>query len=363
MKILNADAPGVVYYCLHMAEGVAEYRDKKDAAGNPLRILVMGPAIKNMDPTFAGRPVFVEHVDEVDHTTVRMDAAGWVSESFFNKADGKHWAKMIVVSAEAKEKIRAGWRVSNAYHMKQVTGGGRWHGLDYSQEVLSGEYEHLAIVPNPRYDESIILTAEEFKKYNADREAELYKLANASDVKEKQKEKTPMFEFFKKSKVENSDSLEGMSVKLPKSKKEITIERLINEADKAELENGKPYMCNGDERVKVGEEEMSVNELIEKHLKAANTAKPEDKKPENEEAKPEDKKPENTDKPVDEKKPENTDKPEDKKENEESKAEKEKNMNALKNAETAVSLIRDTPVFEMSADKVARGNKRYGSKK
>ena len=71
-----------------------------------------------------------------------------------------------------------------------------------------------------------------------------------------------MFKIFKKEKVENSADLEAMSVLLPESKKEVTVAEAINIADKFMNMHG---YANGDHMVKVGDEEMSVNELGKKY--------------------------------------------------------------------------------------------------
>lgn len=359
MKIQNAKILPKVYFGLHMAPGVAEY---KEPGAEPYRILVEENAIKNMDPSFAGKPVYVDHVDSVDLENLEKTADGYVVESFFNKADGKHWAKFIIVSDRGHEAIRSGWKLSNAYILKGFASGGLWHGVEYQKEVTTGEYEHLAIVPNPRYDESVILTPEQFKAYNEKKEAELYKLANS---KKTEGENKMGFNFFKKTKVENSESLHEMSVILPKSKREVSVEKLINEADVAALEVGKPVMANGDHKVKVGEEEMTVNELVEKHMAACNELqefhrRKDDVKPvENED----EEKKENEE---DDKKKENGDDEDALKkakeiadhEKKEIDEKKKNNIEKLKNAPSKASNM--DRVIETSEDRVARGKARYG---
>ena len=71
--------------------------------------------------------------------------------------------------------------------------------------------------------------------------------------------------FFKKTKVENSDELAKMSVTLPKTKVEMTVEQVINMADEAESKKDEAVKMNMDDKIKVGEEEMTVNELVEKY--------------------------------------------------------------------------------------------------
>lgn len=353
--IKNAKTLPKVFYGLHMVEGVAEYREH---GSEPYRIMIGEEAIKNMDPSFAGKPVYVMHVDEVSVEKIQEEADGYVIESFFNQADGKHWVKFIVVSDRGHEAIRSGWKLSNSYTPKELSTGGLWHGVEYANEVKRGEYDHLAIVPNPRYGESEILTPEDFKSYNLKKELELKRLSN-------DKGDSSMFKIFKKTKVENSAEFESMVVTLPKSGKEMTITQLVNEADELEKKKEAPQMANGDHKVKVGNEEMTVNELVEKHLAMKDSMKKNEEMDGDEQNAIDadgdaDEKKKNEEEIAEQKKNEEL---ENKKKNEEKVIAEKKKSNAtfeaLKNAPNTV--IRDTPVLELSSDKVARGKSRYGS--
>lgn len=239
MKIQNTQ--GKIFYGIHFYPGVAEYREEGQ---EPYRVFLNENTLRDMDPTFAGKPIFVEHVDEVDPdlNKLRSEADGWVIESFFNASDGKHWVKFIVVSDQAERAIRNGMRLSNAYIPRSFKDGGLWNGVHYDKEITAGEYEHLAIVKDPRYEESKILTPEEFKLYNEEQVQELKKIANS------QKKGTKMkLSFFKRTKVENAIEPD-MEILLPKSGKTVTLEALLNayekEEDKAmgeypEVEKGK----------------------------------------------------------------------------------------------------------------------------
>ena len=352
-----------VYYGLHMVEGVAEYAEPQVNDGQPYRILLLENCIKNMDASFEGRPVYVQHVDEVNLDTLQHEAAGYVVKSFFNQPDGKHWCKFIVVSDEGHNAIRSGWKLSNAYIPKEWAGGGKWHNVDYSKEVMRAEYEHLAIVPNPRYEESIILTPEEFKAYNSEKELELEKLANSKG----ESTMSALLKFFKKTKVENSADLESTTVQL-RDGREMTIAQVVNSLEEMEKEKkneeeaaAKPQMANGDHMVKIGNEEMTVNQLVEKHMEmvkksAAEAPKDEEKKNveegEDKEALKKAKElAEHEEKEIEEKKENEEEKKEEKKEN--------SNFDTLANAH----LKALAPVADLSMDQVARGKTRYGSSK
>jgi hypothetical protein len=216
---------GKIYYGMHFYPGVAQYQEDNQV---PYRVFLNEETIRSMDPSFAGRPIFVEHVDDVepDLDTLRTEADGWVIESFFNAADGKHWVKFIVVSDEAERAIQSGMRLSNAYIPKSFGNKGLWNGVPYEKEITSAEYEHLAIVENPRYEESVILTPEEFKHYNERNTAELKKLSNS----QKGEFKKMKLNFFKRTKV-NQPIDSDICVVLPRSGKTVSIAKLVNDAD------------------------------------------------------------------------------------------------------------------------------------
>jgi hypothetical protein len=372
MKIRNSQ--GKIYYGMHFYPGVAEYREE---GKEPYRVFINENTIRKMSPTFAGRPIYVDHVDGVETTSGKLtdsDADGFVVESFFNSADGKTWAKFIVISEKAEAAIRKGWRLSNAYVPKSFGAGGQWNGVDFEKEVMDGEYEHLAIVPNPRYEESVILTPEEFKEYNAEKQGELLKFANSKDPK---KETTKMaFSFFKKTKVENSKDLDGMMIELPKSKKEVSIEDLIKNADEMASKEGKPAMCNMEDMVNVDGKDMSLNDLLALHkqnseeLAKMKGAGGEDKPVENDEEDEEAKKKalelaEHEEEEIaEEDAVENEDDEKKKKEEEEvkknaKKVADKKHFDALKNAH--VNPVEETLHVDLQTDRLARGKSRYGS--
>ena len=129
------NSAGKIFYGMHFYPGVAEYREE---GREPTRIFINENTIRRMSPSFAGRPIFVEHVEEVeqDIDELRKDADGYVIESFFNAADGKTWVKFIVTSQRGLDAIeKKGYRLSNAYVPKSYGAGGQWNGVDYEKEV------------------------------------------------------------------------------------------------------------------------------------------------------------------------------------------------------------------------------------
>ncbi len=271
----DMNGKGKIYYGLHFYPGLAAYQEPD---GDELRVFLNEDTLRQMDPSFAGRPIFVQHVDEVEKNTdiLREEADGWVINSFYNETDGKHWVRFIVVSDKAERAIARGLKLSNCYVPNSYGPSGTWNGLSYDKEITGAVYEHLAIVPNPRYEESVIMTPDEFKKYNEDKLTELKRLSNS-----KEKGSSIMkFTFWKKEKVENTLDLENMMVSLPKTKREISIAKLINEAD----EDAHTKMAHPDHMVDVDGERMTVKRMVDCYKQAMEKMKDsEDEKMEDEE--------------------------------------------------------------------------------
>ena len=164
------------YFARHIKEGIVHYlEDGKDKI-----YLVTNEALKKMNASFEGKPIYIRHVDKINMDTLKEDKVGDVVKSFYNEFDGAWWVE-IIADDEAQGYIDKGWAVSNAYLPTELGSGGVYHDIDYDKEVKNGVYEHLAIVDNPRYEEAVIMTPEEFKDYNEVRKAELEKLKNSKE--------------------------------------------------------------------------------------------------------------------------------------------------------------------------------------
>ncbi len=267
LKKKFSNSKGEVFYGMHMYPGVCEYNDPKIGT---FRVFLNEETIRDMDRTFPGKPIYVDHVAEVpeDIDDMKLEADGYVVDSFYNAADGKHWAKFVMVSKKGLTAIQQGYRLSNTYIAESYDRGGRWNHVPYQKQVTKATYEHLALVQSPRYDESVVLTPEEFKSYNERHELDLKRYAN-----EKEKDDEMKFEFFKKEKLSNSSDLALTSVVLPKSGKEYTITRLVNAMDEVEVARTEAPVLDTSLRLKVGESEMTVEELKSAYLALAEEIK------------------------------------------------------------------------------------------
>lgn len=249
-KTNSLDKRGEIRYIRHCKSGIATYPNET--------ILIQDECLKNMMPSMAGIPIYISHVNEVD----MQSADGYVTECFYNMLDGCYWAKVIIVDFEALQKITAGYGASNAYLPLKIGDGGLYHGGKYDREVIEAEYTHLAIVPNPRYNESLILTPIEYKNYNDKLKEELKELHNSLDVKkepEKQKGEQKMAE------KENKSILKRIG------------ELFMNAAEEdKEKEKEEPEMDEKDKKIKDLEEKL--NALMKKNEEEEEKKKEEEEK-------------------------------------------------------------------------------------
>jgi hypothetical protein len=252
---------------------------------------------------FKGCKIVIEH-KEVSEEQAQQEIVGYVSNVYME--DGWAWADFTVHSQEAIDAINQGFSTSCAYSAVMKKEGGVKNAVQYDDEVIDIREDdvitHIALVPNPRYDDSIILE----NSINNKIKNKIMNIFKFKSEKEGSKELT----------LENSlFEIDG---------EELLVSEMIScyknaMAEKKEEEDKKSKLANGDDKVDVDGEEMTISELANFYKK--NKKKNEEDKKENEEMKEEDKK-ENEDKEEDKK--ENEDKEEDKKENEDMKEEDKK---------------------------------------
>ena len=247
-----------VFFARHIGEGVVSY---KNTDGGEDIFFIGNDTLKKMNASFTGKPIYIQHQD-VPLSQMKERAVGYVVESFYLPEDGKQWLKMLITDDEAFDAIQNGWKVSNAYNVKDLGAGGVWHNIPYKREILDGEYEHLALVADPRYEEAVIMTPEDFRSYKEAKKKELDAMSLDNSKKavikksvENNKERKTMFQFFTKKKVENMDGValqdvevqleNGSSMKIGDIVKSVE-ENLKKQATETPIEE-KTVMVNGKE--------------------------------------------------------------------------------------------------------------------
>jgi len=84
----------------------------------------------------------------------------------FDSGDGWESLRFMVWDPETKKKCVEGkYELSCAYVPTGTDGQpGLWHNCKYDEKILTGEYTHVAVVPNPRYEGAVIELANSLKK-------------------------------------------------------------------------------------------------------------------------------------------------------------------------------------------------------
>lgn len=144
------------YKAKFIEPGIISYEDS--GAG---KVFVSKEALDKMMASFVGKPVVNKvHKDllpqeafKTSDTNPTSAADGIVSNVEFDPETGWYWADMLVWDLATKENLdKNGYTVSCAYVPTDVGGPGTYHNIDYDDEVLNGNYTHMAIVANPRYE-------------------------------------------------------------------------------------------------------------------------------------------------------------------------------------------------------------------
>lgn len=162
-----------------MEAGLASYKSQ----GGKM-ILVRKEALDKFANSMVGCPVIIQHADVTDEN-VKDLAVGYVSRVWFNEADGWYYCEGVVQGEDVETLINEkNWSVSCGYIVTEKDEkGGIYHDIEYDEEVLNGDFEHLAIVPNPRYREAnIVLNSSERK--------DMLGIFNRKKIRNSEKEET-----------------------------------------------------------------------------------------------------------------------------------------------------------------------------
>jgi len=128
-------------------KGVCTYNDET--------IYLSQEALNKAIASIKGRPVVIKH-QKVTPQNMEDHAVGYVSGCGFSDWDASFYCEFLVFDDEGKEVIAKDYSVSCAYIPKAFGKGGTWHNTPYDREVTELEFTHLALVPDPRYEDAKI---------------------------------------------------------------------------------------------------------------------------------------------------------------------------------------------------------------
>lgn len=129
-----------------MRKGLCEYPDS--------RILLGQKVLEDLSKTAHGIPVVIEHPDmPIDEKSMaHVPIHGRVTNMEYNSTSDEWEANFVVDTQEAIDLLKKGHGVSTAWYGTKYGPGGTMNNVPYDKELQAGEYEHLAIVSQPRYE-------------------------------------------------------------------------------------------------------------------------------------------------------------------------------------------------------------------
>lgn len=202
----------------HLEPGLVKYDDieNPNTGVTGATFLLPKSAIDNMRGTFVGKPVVNRVHKEITKNFIKNGKAdGVVIGSRFNSDDGWEWSDFIIWDEATEKNCRDGYQLSCAYVPTAVNWTpGLHHNVPYDGIIENGEYTHLAVVPNPRYEGAYIVCNSKGGIMNV------------------------LKMLFKKGGVENSVELDK-ATKITLDGKDVTIEELVNAHKAQEALNSK----------------------------------------------------------------------------------------------------------------------------
>ena len=130
--------------------GVASYEQFGD-------VLITKETLNKFINTMVGCPVIIKHKDITDKNADK-ERVGVVSDVWFNEQDGWFYCSGIIWDKQAIDLVKnQGWNVSCTYDFESDKQEKTHNGKKIDMEFTDGEFLHLALVDNPRYERANIV--------------------------------------------------------------------------------------------------------------------------------------------------------------------------------------------------------------
>lgn len=240
--------------CSFIEPGVVMYADVG-------MVLVRKDVLDKMANSFVGKPVInADHRDVTPEDFTKGNVQGIINSVWFDPKDAMYHAAYQVWDQPTLKNIKDGFRVSCAYRVTRWGASGIHNNVPYEREVLDGEYTHLAIVANPRYDGVKIYNDKGAKTMTL----KWIKKLLGADGKE----------------MENSVEIESSKSVVDVEGKEVPLDNLINAFKEAEAKKKAALDSKGPaltDMIDVDGRKVAVSDLLNAY-KAKNAEEDEEKK-------------------------------------------------------------------------------------
>lgn len=130
--------------------GLAHYAEFGD-------ILITKETLDKFINSMVGCPVIIKHKNITDKNADK-ERVGVVSNVWYDDKDGWFYCDGIIWDKQAIDLVKnQGWNVSCTYDFETDNKKGMYHGKEYDMQFTNGEFLHLALVDNPRYERANIV--------------------------------------------------------------------------------------------------------------------------------------------------------------------------------------------------------------
>lgn len=259
------------YRALHITPGIVDYTDGDQRE----TVLIKKAALDKMNSSFLGKPVFnfthkvVDIKNAFDFTSEEIEehAVGVISDVGYDVESGYFFADMMIWDEETQDNISNGYGVSNAY-VPEVGPGGEYNNVPYNEEVTDGEYDHMAIVENPRYEDVKI-----FENSKGAKPMKFKLFGKKEKVVKKNEGDPPPDDKDKKKDEEMSLNME--SILVDNDGNEMPVSELVEAYKSANMEDDKPTM-NMEDTIEIDGKEVTMKELYDNYNAKQNAEPPTD---------------------------------------------------------------------------------------
>lgn len=253
MELRNAREWPKIKTAKFLTAGLVSYKDVDAGIA-----LLKNETINTALTSFAGKPVIIDHA-EVSPSNYEKFRKGNVIACRFNAQDGWYYVDFIVDDDQAIDCIEnKGYSVSCAYNVLDVGDGGLYQDIPYDGEITKISFTHLALVTEPRYEESKILDEMPLMMVNS--KGTLIPAHNISNQEEQK-----MFKLFQKNK---EGEQKEVSAFVLVNGKQVSIDDLLTAYnDKGDMDKKEMYQAKDDDIVDIAGHKVSIGEMKNAYMK------------------------------------------------------------------------------------------------
>ena len=199
---VEAKGKGRKFVSRFIEPGVAHYEEFGD-------VLITKETLDGFINTMVGCPVIIQHKD-IDDENVDKERVGVISNVWFDEFDGWYYCDGIIWDKQAIDLVKnQEWSVSCTYDFDSDKLEKIHNGKKINMEFTGGEFLHLALVPNPRYERAnIVVNSKDESKNdnpNHDKDGKFAKvLKDAEDKLNKEETKEANKEIEEEVKIQES---------------------------------------------------------------------------------------------------------------------------------------------------------------